>query len=171
MFDALNNFLHYIGYLGPNLLLITTIILLINKTTLTIIYVLGFSFNIILNFLLKGIIQQPRPSEDKHLFNAMINAGKRIGPDKYGMPSGHAQSVFYSLAFVHFSIKNNYITFLYLLLCLNTMYQRVLFQNHTIEQVIVGAFFGIAVGALFYFQATKLLLGDLKSKQDDNGPI
>jgi len=161
----------YIGYFGPVLLLLSTIILLKNKSTLLSTYVIGYLINIISNVTLKEIIKQPRPSEDLSIFNASIAHGRRISFDSYGMPSGHAANVFYSTAFIYLSLKNPLITILYLIVSINTGYQRIKYKNHTIMQVICGAISGIIVGYASYLFSIKKLTGPLNYKKDDNAPI
>ena len=46
--------------------------LLRNKNTLFIYYTVGLFFCIMLNLLIKGIVQQPRPSEDTKLFHLAL---------------------------------------------------------------------------------------------------
>ena len=161
----------YIGYLGPLLLLGSTLILLKDKGTLLTIYVVGYIINIIITMILKSIIKQPRPSEDIHIFNASMANGKRISFDVYGMPSGHSSSVFYSTAFIFFALNNPIITIYYLIIAINTGYQRVKYKNHTILQVICGAISGIIIGYSAYLFGNKKLTGILKYKKDDNAPI
>ena len=60
----------YIGYFGPQILMFLSIFLLRNKSTLLYIYLLGIFLNGIINYMLKGLIKEPRPSEDVHIFNA-----------------------------------------------------------------------------------------------------
>jgi cellulose synthase/poly-beta-1,6-N-acetylglucosamine synthase-like glycosyltransferase len=54
----------------------------------------------------------PRPSEDADRFNLALTHGRRfifksgVPFDVFGMPSGHAQMVFYSTTFVYLSLKN-----------------------------------------------------------------
>ena len=166
-----NKTIDFIGYLGPQLLLITTLWLLKNKTILLSFYVIGYILNIGLNIVLKGLIQHPRPSEDLKIFNAYIAQGKRIGFDQYGMPSGHAQCVFYSFAFIAVALNDPLISILYLIISLNTGYQRIKYKNHTLIQVICGSIIGALVGYLFYYLSTKKIMGALKYKKDDNAPI
>jgi len=161
----------YIGYLGPVILLILSIFLLINKATLLSTYIFGLIISCIMNCILKYIIKEPRPSEDLSIYNASIAHGKRISFDKYGMPSGHATGAFYSTAFIFFALKDPTISFIYLIISINTMFQRVKYKNHTISQVIVGAFVGAITGYLAYLFATKKLVGLLKYKKDDNAPF
>jgi hypothetical protein len=51
------------------------------------------------------------------------------------------------------------------------MYQRYLYENHSIKQVIVGVFVGLFTGYLIYLVATKKLMGNIKMRPDDNGPL
>ena len=161
----------YIGYLGPMILLVLSIFLLINKATLLTSYIFGFVMSVIINSILKYIIKQPRPSEDLSIYNASIAHGKRVSFDKYGMPSGHATGVFYSTAFIFFALKNPYISLIYLIISINTAYQRVKYKNHTILQVMIGAIVGAITGYIAYLFAKKKLVGLLKFKKDDNAPL
>jgi len=161
----------YIGYLGPFILLMSTILLLKNKTTLLVYYTIGYVLNSGLNIVLKSLIQHPRPSEDLHIFNASISQRKRIGFDAYGMPSGHAQSAFYSVGFICFALGNPIITTIYLALALNTCYQRVKYKNHTLLQIICGGLVGLIVGFTSYFLSSKKTMGLIKYKKDDNAPL
>ena len=161
----------YIGYLGPFLLLSATIILLKNKGTLLSVYVVGYVLNLIINIILKELIKQPRPSEDLSVFNASVAHGKRLSFDRYGMPSGHATSVFYSTAFIFLALKSPIISIIYLLISINTGYQRIKYKNHTLTQVICGAIIGGIVAYVAYLYSTKKLAGLLKYKKDDNAPL
>lgn len=171
IFNLIQKQIDYIGYLGPIILFIFSIFLLKNKSTLLSTYIFGTILSIIINSLLKYIIKQPRPDEDLSIYNASIAHGKRISYDKYGMPSGHATGVFYSTAFIFFALKQPYISLFYLIISINTAYQRVKYKNHTILQVIVGSIIGAFTGYIAYIYATKKLVGLLKLKKDDNGPI
>ena len=163
--------LDFIGYQGPYLLLGVSSFLLWNKPNYLGFYWTGWVLNVFLNILLKGIIRQPRPTEDLHIFNAEKEQLKRIGYDRYGMPSGHAQMAFYSVSFLYFVFKNPLLLMSTVLLSTITNYQRVKYKNHTISQVIVGSLVGAAVGYLFYTVAGKKNMGILRLKSDDNAPI
>jgi len=165
----------YIGYFGPQILLFLSIFLLRNKSTFLYIYLLGMFLNSIVNYVLKGLIKEPRPSEDIHIFNTELNSskinGRRLGFDRFGMPSGHSQSVFFSLIFIHLALKNVRISAFYLFICLNTLYQRVSYKNHSIGQVIIGSLTGSMLAFAFFKYAKHILKGDLRGKPDDNGPV
>lgn len=163
--------LDYLGYLGPLILLVSTIFFIKKKDTLLTYYIFGYGINIIVNILLKVLIKQPRPSEDINVFNASIAQGRRVEFDVYGMPSAHAQNVFYSTAFISFALKSPAISLVYLLISINTGRQRIKYKNHTLLQVVCGAGVGLITGYITYLFGMKNLIGLLKYKKDDNAPI
>ena len=87
------------------------------------------------------------------------------------MPSGHATSVFYSTAFVFFALKDPVLSIIYLIISINTGYQRIKYKNHTLMQVICGAIIGTLAAFIAYLFATRKLAGLLKNKKDDNAPL
>jgi len=163
--------LDIIGYYGPLILVFISIFTLFNKQTLLFTYLIGFGINTVLNILLKSIIQESRPIENKRLFNLEILSGRLIQFDRYGMPSGHTQSVFYSTAFIFMSLKNIRIKILYFIISLLTIYQRLSYKNHSIEQIIVGSIIGSLTGIFFYYMSSSVLKGILREKKDDNAII
>ena len=72
IFVYIQNIIDNIGFLGPFILLISSIYLLKNKSTLLTYYIIGYILNIGLNIILKYLLKQPRPSEDLKLFNIYI---------------------------------------------------------------------------------------------------
>jgi membrane-associated phospholipid phosphatase len=160
-----------IGYFGPQLLCFLSVILLLKKWNSLSLYLVGYFSNIILTYSLKGIIQEPRPTEDKKLLELALRHGKRIGYDKYGCPSGHVSSVVYSTTFVYLVLQNPNVLGIYFLVSLATMYQRVKYNNHTIHQVIVGAIVGFFSAIVFFYFAREIITGDKIEKPDDNAPI
>ena len=160
-----------LGFYVPQLLLVIACFFLWSKPIYLITYLVGVFINIGINFFSKSVIQEPRPSEDRHLFNPAKMHLKRYSFDKYGMPSGHAQGAFYTSSFLFFSLKQNFLSLLCFLLSILTLFQRVKYQNHTVPQVVVGSVVGFAVGYLFYLMAKKDILGKIREKLDDNAPI
>jgi membrane-associated phospholipid phosphatase len=159
-----------ISYLLPYLIFFVSIFLLQKKTRYLIYYILGYFINILLNILLKITIKLPRPTEDIVTFNSAISQGKNISIDKFGMPSGHAQNIFYSTVFIYLVLHNNAILTIYLLLSFLTSYLCII-DNHTIIQTLFGCIIGILVGYLIYYSATKNIMGILRCKKDDNAPL
>ena len=118
--DCLNSLFYNIGNIGPIFLIFLSCFLLWNKKNLLYYYLIGVFLNTIINIILKGYIQQPRPLDDDKLFKiALKNCKKTIFKngtpyDVFGMPSGHAQSCFYTTFFILFSLKNMYVFTLFL---------------------------------------------------------
>lgn len=161
-------FIDIVGYLAPFILFFTSICILRSKSYLFIYYIIGFGLNILLNILLKSIIQQPRPKEDIKLINIAKNNGKRISYDVYGMPSAHAQLCFYSLIYIYLVFKNwNWTIFFYTIISLSTLYQRVKYKNHTLPQVLVGAFVGALFSYLIFFTSKKNIGGKWLKKKEE----
>ena len=87
------------------------------------------------------------------------------------MPSGHTQSIFFSIIFIYLALKDIKIISIYLFIALITMYQRVLFKEHTVLQVVAGSIAGVLFGGFIYYMAQQKIIGKLRFKKDDNGPI
>jgi membrane-associated phospholipid phosphatase len=121
--------------------------------------------------LLKLAIKEPRPTKDvKALEIAIYNSVDRIGFDKFGMPSGHAQNCAFNLAYIYMTLNDPLITGIYLILTFISMYQRYSYFNHTALQLAVGFGIGIAVGYGFYIIGHKYITGNIKQRPDDNAP-
>jgi membrane-associated phospholipid phosphatase len=170
-------FLKKIGENGPMLLLFITIFLLRNKHNLLFYYILFFIISLFLNLVLKGIIQQPRPSIESKTFNLMMKNKERyihkhgIPYDIFGMPSGHSQSVLLSTVFIYLSLHDIKIAMLYLIITLITLTQRVIDNHHTILQVIFGSLVGVALGYVAYKMSKTNMEGKKTAKKDDYGPV
>jgi membrane-associated phospholipid phosphatase len=165
------------GKFGPVILFFLSLYLLRNQKNLFFYYTIGIFLNCILNLLLKGIFQQPRPTEDYKKFDLALKNGKRfifkngVPFDVFGMPSGHSQSVIYSTIFIYLALKKLNILYLYLFISLITIVQRVTYNHHTVFQVIVGAFVGAAFGYFIFNLAEKKMKNIIREKPDDYGPI
>ena len=149
LFELIN----YIGYYGPIILLISTIILLFNTKIFLYTYFLGFVINSIFNFIIKGAIKQKRPLND---VKSKIIKESRLGNEIYGMPSGHSQSVMFSTLFVFRALKNDLITFIYLIISGTTMWQRVYNYSHSLLQILIGGTLGSIFGYYAYKYAKKI---------------
>lgn len=149
LFELIN----YIGYYGPIILLISTIILLFNTKIFLYTYFLGFVINSIFNFIIKGVIKQKRPLND---VKSKIIKESRLGNEIYGMPSGHSQSVMFSTLFVFRALKNDLITFIYLIISGTTMWQREYNYSHSLLQILIGGTLGSIFGYYAYKYAKKI---------------
>ena len=148
-----------VGSLGPIILYLLSCYFLWEKKTLFFYYNIGFLLDSILNIILKGIFQQPRPSVDTKQFALAITNGKRfifkngVPFDLFGMPSGHAESTFFSTVFMFYSMKNVRVLQIYVFISLLTVCQRVVYDFHTVLQVVVGGIIGSLMGYYFYWSA------------------
>lgn len=171
--EIINNILYKIGDLGPTTLIGVSVYLLWDKSNLLFYYTFGIFLNTIINIILKCIIQQPRPNIDSNKFNLLlINFKQSIFkngiPDIFGMPSGHTQSVIFSTIFIFLSLKKTNILFFYLIISLITMWQRVNYNFHTINQVIVGFVIGTVFAYFMFYMGKKNKIGVISEKRDDN---
>ena len=167
---------YHAGSYGPKMLIFVSLLLLWNKQNLLAFYLVGLVLNAIINMVLKGIIQQARPSDDPKLLKIALKNGSRtifkqgIPFNVFGMPSGHSQTVFYTTFYIWFALKNNYIFLLYLLFSLLIISQRVYFEYHTVFQVFVGAIVGSIFAYFIYYLSQKKIMGKLLPRKEDNGP-
>jgi membrane-associated phospholipid phosphatase len=136
----------YIGYYGPIILLIATIILMMARTKVLILYITFFIINAYLNRVLKLLIREPRPIGNI-LFNNSENTKES---EQYGMPSGHAQSVAFTTMFLYLFTKppNMYLIMGAFFIGVITLYQRYKYKRHSVSQLLVGTTVGALVAAL-----------------------
>lgn len=161
----------YIGLYAPIILFILSLFLLRNMTTYLRFFVSGFILNNILNIILKLAIKEPRPTKDQKAIEIGVVNGARISFDKFGMPSGHAQNCSYCLTFITMAINDPFITALYLIISVISLFQRYLYNNHTFLQLIIGFAIGSGFGILVYQLGNKYIMGNIKMKKDDNAPL
>jgi membrane-associated phospholipid phosphatase len=175
--SIITNIYNEIGSYGTNILIVLSMYLLWNKNNLFFYYIVGIIFDCILNTILKGIIQQPRPSFSSKEFNLALKNNKRfvykdgLPYDFFGMPSGHSSCAIFSTVFVYLALRKTKWLYVYLTISAIIISQRVVFQHHSISQVIVGAFVGAFLAYLVYQFAEKKMKGHIREKPDDNGPI
>jgi membrane-associated phospholipid phosphatase len=92
--------------------------------------------NVIINYILKFSIKEPRPIQN-HNF------------DIYGMPSGHAQIITFLTFYIYYKTKNIYL-FVFNLICLfMVMIQRIISNEHSETQVLFGSFIGFIFSSFF----------------------
>jgi membrane-associated phospholipid phosphatase len=169
MYPTLMYLFHLISFVGPLLLTITTF-LLWKKEMLLFYFVLGAVLNIALNFFLKDLFKEPRPSGNEQIIQLAINNGKRFGSQVYGMPSGHVQTAFYCTVFIFLSLKNWKIAVFYLTMALFTCYQKYIYKEHTLWQLFVGVLVGSVVATISFNASKKKTMGLLIPKPEDGAP-
>ena len=164
-------FIAYIGLYAPIILFVLSVLLLRNMKRYLQFFVSGFILNNILNIILKLLIKEPRPSNDQKTIEIAVTNGVRVGFDKFGMPSGHAQNCGYALAFIIMTIHNPLVITIYLIITLISLLQRYLYNNHTGLQLVIGLLIGSGFSYLTYSIGNKYIMGNIKLKPDDYGPI
>jgi len=132
-----------IGFFGPELVFIISFIKLLPQLKYLIGYLVFLVLNTGLNAFVKDIIKQPRPTNGRKFLDEVLS-----GSHIYGMPSGHAQSVFFSMTYLYLTKRSTYILILEGFIVALTLYQRWKYRRHTIEQLSAGAFLG---GLIAYF--------------------
>jgi membrane-associated phospholipid phosphatase len=180
IYYCMNTIIYYLAEYSIIILILISLLLLWNNQNLFCYYVIGISVNEIVNFLLKILIKQDRPNNDKVNKNIvnddpdkqMVNDNDNDVIDKetviydknkllsdniqkYGMPSGHAQSSAFSTMFIYLSLHNIYLTSIFVIITLIASFQRINLYFHTVEQVIVGILVGSFVSYFFYKLALK----------------
>ena len=166
--------IYKIGQYGPIILIILSFFFLWNYENLFFYYTIGVFINSILNIIIKGFLQQPRPSEDPKEFELALKNGKRfifkdgmIPHDIFGMPSGHTQSALFSSFYIFLSLRKINILLFYLIISLIVIYQRIKYNYHTFFQTLVGAIIGILFSYYIYWLSMCKIQGKLSEKQDD----
>jgi len=168
---------YFVGKFAPLILLFYSLFLLWHKENLFFYYTIGIFMNAVLNLVLKGIIQQPRPIDDPKLFKlALIHVKPHVFKTSipfniYGMPSGHAQSSLFSTVFIFLSLGDIKVLGFYLLLSLITISQRVVYKRHTPLQLLVGAIVGGLFGYTMFYLSQQKIKGEIREKPDDDAPI
>jgi len=147
--DKYIDFLYGIGFFGEFIMPIIVFYLLYNQWFSISIFFIGYIFNAICNIVLKGLIHGRRPLNP----TAFLASEKftNLGAHHYGMPSGHSQNVFYCISYLFYSIpKQIDWVLLSFIIGLLTIWERYIFHNHTINQLIIGAFLGFFIGSLSF---------------------
>jgi membrane-associated phospholipid phosphatase len=174
----IESILDRLGFYSPYILFFLSLIVIKKRNVFFYYYVGGFLLNYVLNVTLKGFLKHPRPDSNVELLNIMRQDGRPVHPQMYGMPSGHAQESFYSLLFVYELLlkgttqkENKYWIIVFALLCIITVFQRVMTKKHTIMQIGVGMIVGGMVGIIFYKMAEMQVKGENLRKEDDNNEV
>jgi len=133
-----------LGFFGPQILFIVTIILLWKHHIYWYGYLVFFVVSSLINKIIKITIKQRRPNNGKSILE---NEEKYYsGMEQYGMPSGHIQSCLYSITYLYLVKPSPIILLFELFIACLTFYQRWKYNRHTIEQLLVGSVVGIMVG-------------------------
>jgi len=144
-----SEFFYSLGFFGELILALLSTGLLWDRTADLLVYYIGLILNQGLNRILKPLLKSPRPS-DPIKFLASEHFMKNS--NAYGMPSGHSQSVFYSLTYLYMTIGGKWIWFA-AFIGVATLIERWIYHNHTLAQLFGGA----VLGAGFAYFMVKLV--------------
>jgi membrane-associated phospholipid phosphatase len=144
------NIFDFVGYYGPIILMVITIIIMNMRTKILLLYMAFFIINSVTNGVVKLLIREPRPTGQVF----MDSLEKDMDSDTYGMPSGHAQSVAYTTTFLYLFTRSTSILMGASFIGVTTLYQRYKFRRHTISQLLTGT----AVGALVAWVSNKIYI-------------
>ena len=162
-----------LGEWGPIILFVFTIFVMRFKHTYLFYYCFGMIISIMSNYIIKGIIKEPRPGIDEKKLKIALKHNERfiynkgIPYDIFGMPSGHSQRAAFTALFTYLTLKDTNILIFQVMYTIFIMYQRVYFDHHTILQCIMGIIVGIILAYIFYYIATNKITGNIKLKLDD----
>jgi membrane-associated phospholipid phosphatase len=146
-------YLDSIGFYGPLILAFINITYLWGRERYQIAYLLFFLLNSFLNTTLKNIIQERRPTGQIYFNEHDITPSDKFVT--YGMPSGHAQSTGYSIAFLYLVTQSPALLIGSAFIGSLTLYQRYKYRRHTISQLLIGLFIGSAFAQVIYTYLVK----------------
>lgn len=150
------NIFDSVGFWGPVILNIMALFQLWKRSAYLYGYVIFILLNSLLNNVLKILIKEPRPAD----YNKYDDPGNYTAMQKYGMPSGHSQSVIFTTTYLWLATQSVYLLFTGLFISMLTLYQRWKFKKHTIAQLMAGAL----VGSGFAYFATYIIKKYLATK-------
>jgi membrane-associated phospholipid phosphatase len=133
-----------IGFFGPHIMLMITVVILWKQSKYFYGYLLFFIINTSINKLLKQLVREPRPKDGKNIMD--FEKTTYDGVEEYGMPSGHAQSCFYSLTYLYLVKESPTWLLLELFIASASFYQRWSYHRHTAKQLLIGSVVGIFIG-------------------------
>jgi membrane-associated phospholipid phosphatase len=149
--------LDLVGFYSFNILSFVAVLTLYRRWAVLLVYVVGGVANLYLNWGLKALIRDPRPPNPLPMVLFPVDPTQPVttdtyyyvGVERYGFPSGHAQLVFYALAFLYFvQHRITRVWTLCFLVGVLTLYQRLKYRRHTVEQLLAGVLVGSVTGWL-----------------------
>jgi membrane-associated phospholipid phosphatase len=141
-------FLYALGFFSEIILIIIVSILIHSNDLYFIVYLVAIVINGFFNRFLKRIIKETRPKNPIKFLDMEEFKNKKM----YGMPSGHSQNVFFSIVYLILTVYENinvYLPWIYVCMLIGvlTIWERWIFHNHTLFQLLVGA----VIGSIFAY--------------------
>jgi len=152
----MTNPLDEIGKYGPILNFIITGATIASKKKYFIAFIISSIINHYSNSIFKILFKEPRPGIriDGSDLETRI---KEFGDDKYGMPSYHAQTTFFSITYLYLVSNQPFILVLELTIWLLTLVQRWTYKRHDVKQLIAGSIIGGIMAYLSYYMTNYYL--------------
>ena len=159
------NIIYQIGANGPLFMVAFSLLLLKSYPKFFVLFLLGSVMNALVNYLLKGLIAQARPEDDKVELEKAYR--KILDFNRFGMPSGHTQIAFFTTVFVYLATQDVRVLVSFFILSLVVVYQRIEYKHHFLSQTLVGALVGAFLGWATFQYGLKIQKGKLEAKKDD----
>lgn len=144
----------YVGAYAPLLLFFAGLFALRSSHRALLYFGMGSGICVLVNLALKGLLQQPRPKQDRKVLEMAISHGERLSLDKFGMPSGHAQYcsfvTLYVLCWLAYHNRSSTMWLVFLVVTTSvSLMQRWWYRNHTVLQLAVGLGIGAVLGVTY----------------------
>ena len=143
----IDTYVQYVGFYGPIIIGLINIFYLWPQKFYLSVYIVFLFLNVFINKGLKLILQDPRPKPNGGDFDDIKNY---TGAEQYGMPSGHAQSAFFSIVFLYLVTGYVEVSLVLFFITILTLYQRWKSRKHTFMQLLAGSFVGGIIGFIVY---------------------
>jgi membrane-associated phospholipid phosphatase len=134
----MESIIDYIGYQGPLINSFLVLFSLLGKPPYLFMFILGSIFNYEMNNQLKTMIKEPRPNNPLPYIGDDLIKGRQL----YGMPSGHAQIIGFTLGFLILTKRPMQLILFSSFIGMLTIIQRWKYRKHTMEQLVAGLFVG-----------------------------
>jgi len=154
--DPFSLFFAYVTLIPLALLVSLFTLILFRRDFRTALIFVGLLVNEVVNYILKKMVKQSRPSVLK------------MRETDYGMPSSHAQFLFFFSTYLFLLLLSNKFSFYHkwwkqvysvlgYVVAAAVAYSRVYLYYHTAEQVLVGCAIGTVIGGIWFFITEQLL--------------
>ena len=150
----IQTFLDGLGFYGPLVVILIILIALRNQPKYMWVYFIGIFVNNYFNRVLKSHFTEERPKNPIPF--SKYEEYKDI--ESYGMPSGHASAIGFSIIYLLLVKSHSIWLPVCIFIGILTMYQRVKYRRHTVEQVCMGVITGGICGWIVYSLATQWIL-------------
>ena len=153
----------YIGFFAPEIMVVIVTLALWGRNKFLLFYYIFWLLDWEwLNAKLKLYFKEPRPVNHKARNSPTSKYETFDHGHAYGMPSGHASIVFYSLTFLLLCVPEfTQYSMAAIAIVAITLFQRFKTKRHTVEQLAAGAVEGIVVANMAHWVASHLVIHGL----------